>query len=297
MGTGWVATARHIPSYRRHPEAEVVAVYDRRPGAGRADGHRRGRPPVVRRSRRVPRPGPRRRQHLHPPDEPRRAGHRRPWPGHARPHRETDGHGRGRGPGHGRRRHRQRPPAVRVPQLPVLPGRDQGRALPRRRDSQLRTRRHLRRRAPAQQPAPAPAHLVPGASRRPAPRRVPPPALHPGPLPRPPRARPRPGHLGPRHRPARHRRDPAAGTGRPRPGDDGVRHAGVGVARGPRRARPGGRPRPVPRHRHVRPQRSGPQGGRRPAFVTGRVSPATWPASPRRGSGTRPDASSGATTS
>lgn len=31
LGTGWVATARHIPSYRRHPEVEVVAVYDRRP--------------------------------------------------------------------------------------------------------------------------------------------------------------------------------------------------------------------------------------------------------------------------
>ena len=31
LGTGWVATARHIPSYRRHPDAEVVAVYDRRP--------------------------------------------------------------------------------------------------------------------------------------------------------------------------------------------------------------------------------------------------------------------------
>jgi scyllo-inositol 2-dehydrogenase (NADP+) len=29
-GAGWVATARHLPSYLRHPLAEVVAVYDRR---------------------------------------------------------------------------------------------------------------------------------------------------------------------------------------------------------------------------------------------------------------------------
>jgi len=29
-GSGWVATARHLPSYLRHPLVEVVAVYDRR---------------------------------------------------------------------------------------------------------------------------------------------------------------------------------------------------------------------------------------------------------------------------
>jgi scyllo-inositol 2-dehydrogenase (NADP+) len=29
-GAGWVAAARHLPSYRRHPLVEVVAVYDRR---------------------------------------------------------------------------------------------------------------------------------------------------------------------------------------------------------------------------------------------------------------------------
>jgi predicted dehydrogenase len=31
IGAGWVATARHIPSLRRHPEVDVVALYDRRP--------------------------------------------------------------------------------------------------------------------------------------------------------------------------------------------------------------------------------------------------------------------------
>lgn len=36
VGTGWSATVRHIPSYRRHPEAEVAVVYDRRPERARA---------------------------------------------------------------------------------------------------------------------------------------------------------------------------------------------------------------------------------------------------------------------
>lgn len=31
VGTGWVAQDRHIPSFRSHPEVEVVAVYDRKP--------------------------------------------------------------------------------------------------------------------------------------------------------------------------------------------------------------------------------------------------------------------------
>ena len=29
-GAGWVAGARHLPSYLRHPDVDVVAVYDRR---------------------------------------------------------------------------------------------------------------------------------------------------------------------------------------------------------------------------------------------------------------------------
>lgn len=29
MGAGWVAGARHLPAYRAHPQAEVVAIYDR----------------------------------------------------------------------------------------------------------------------------------------------------------------------------------------------------------------------------------------------------------------------------
>jgi predicted dehydrogenase len=44
LGTGWVATARHIPSYRRHPEAEVVAVYDRRPERAEATASAQGVP-------------------------------------------------------------------------------------------------------------------------------------------------------------------------------------------------------------------------------------------------------------
>lgn len=35
VGAGWVAAARHIPSYRRHPDATVVAIYDH--GAGHAE--------------------------------------------------------------------------------------------------------------------------------------------------------------------------------------------------------------------------------------------------------------------
>lgn len=35
VGTGWVATARHIPSFRHHPDAEVVAVFDRQPDRAR----------------------------------------------------------------------------------------------------------------------------------------------------------------------------------------------------------------------------------------------------------------------
>jgi predicted dehydrogenase len=35
VGTGWVATARHVPSYRTHPQAEVAAVYDRNPDRAR----------------------------------------------------------------------------------------------------------------------------------------------------------------------------------------------------------------------------------------------------------------------
>jgi scyllo-inositol 2-dehydrogenase (NADP+) len=31
VGTGWVGLARHLPSYRSHPDVDVVAVYDRRP--------------------------------------------------------------------------------------------------------------------------------------------------------------------------------------------------------------------------------------------------------------------------
>ena len=35
LGAGWVATARHLPSYKRDKRAVIVAVYDRR--AERAD--------------------------------------------------------------------------------------------------------------------------------------------------------------------------------------------------------------------------------------------------------------------
>lgn len=35
VGTGWSATVRHIPSYRRHPDAEVAVVFDRRPERAR----------------------------------------------------------------------------------------------------------------------------------------------------------------------------------------------------------------------------------------------------------------------
>lgn len=47
LGTGWVATARHIPSYRRHPDAEVVAVYDRNPERGRQTAEALGIPRAV----------------------------------------------------------------------------------------------------------------------------------------------------------------------------------------------------------------------------------------------------------
>lgn len=42
MGAGWVATTRHIPSYRRHPDAEVTAVYDRRPERAEAAAAKSG---------------------------------------------------------------------------------------------------------------------------------------------------------------------------------------------------------------------------------------------------------------
>ena len=35
IGGGWVATARHIPGYRSHPDAEVVVLYDRNPQRAR----------------------------------------------------------------------------------------------------------------------------------------------------------------------------------------------------------------------------------------------------------------------
>src|SRR5438105_8739782 len=31
IGTGWVAKARHVPAFRRHPNVDIVAVYDRNP--------------------------------------------------------------------------------------------------------------------------------------------------------------------------------------------------------------------------------------------------------------------------
>jgi predicted dehydrogenase len=34
VGTGWVGLARHLPSFRAHGEADVVAVYDRDPARG-----------------------------------------------------------------------------------------------------------------------------------------------------------------------------------------------------------------------------------------------------------------------
>jgi predicted dehydrogenase len=40
MGAGWVASARHIPSYRRHLSAEVVALYDRREDRARSAAER-----------------------------------------------------------------------------------------------------------------------------------------------------------------------------------------------------------------------------------------------------------------
>jgi predicted dehydrogenase len=49
VGTGWVAGARHLPSYRSHPDVEVVAVVDRnidRAQAFAASGMRRGRPVI-----------------------------------------------------------------------------------------------------------------------------------------------------------------------------------------------------------------------------------------------------------
>lgn len=36
LGAGWVATARHLPVYRSHKQAEVVGVYDRNPDRARS---------------------------------------------------------------------------------------------------------------------------------------------------------------------------------------------------------------------------------------------------------------------
>lgn len=40
VGAGWVATARHIPGFRSHPEAQVVALYDRSRDRARAVAER-----------------------------------------------------------------------------------------------------------------------------------------------------------------------------------------------------------------------------------------------------------------
>lgn len=40
IGTGWVAGARHVPAFRRHPDVDVVAVLDRNSGRAQAAAHR-----------------------------------------------------------------------------------------------------------------------------------------------------------------------------------------------------------------------------------------------------------------
>ena len=44
VGAGWVATARHIPGYRTHPDAEVAILYDRHPDRARTVAARAGIP-------------------------------------------------------------------------------------------------------------------------------------------------------------------------------------------------------------------------------------------------------------
>lgn len=43
-GAGWVATARHIPSFKRNPNAEIIALYDRSPERASAAAERFGIP-------------------------------------------------------------------------------------------------------------------------------------------------------------------------------------------------------------------------------------------------------------
>ncbi len=42
IGAGWVACARHIPAYRRHPQAELVGIFDRHPERAQAAAAKHG---------------------------------------------------------------------------------------------------------------------------------------------------------------------------------------------------------------------------------------------------------------